>query len=182
MTNLGDGKDKEYWIDYIQTIRNDSTLSASTYTIASWCREIGNFNSIESPNNVKSGLISCWNLWIQDLRADYPHFFNFLISKKFFNSGTIFLNKLNTVAEISHKRIFRINQTYQFHKIFENFNDILKTSVCILQKKFINRLQERKWINCVFKREHTVKSITTTIIAKIDPSSDIFKKIPATSE
>jgi len=182
MIRLGDGKDKEHWIDYIQTIRNDSTLSASTYTIISWCREIGNFNSIESPNNVKNGLISCWNLWIQDLRADYPLFFNFLVSKKFFGRGTIFLNKLNTVAKISHKKIFRVNQTFLFHKIFENFNDILKTSVCILQKKFPNRPQEREWLSCIFKKEPIVKSITTTIIAKIDPSSDIFKKVQATSE
>jgi len=182
MTHLGDGKDKEHWIDYIQIIRNDSTLRAATYTIVSWCREIGNFNSVESPNNVRSGLISCWNLWIQDIRTDYPHFFNFLLSKKFFDIGTTFLNKLNTVAKISHKRIFRINQTYRFHKIFENFNNILETSVCILQKKFQNRPQERKWLSRIFKKDPTVKSITITIIAKIDPSSDIFKKVPATSE
>jgi len=181
MIYLGDGKDKEHWIDYIQTIRNDSTLSAATYTIVSWCREIGNLNSIESPDNVKSGLISCWNLWIQDIRTDYPHFFNFLVSKKFFDSGTTFLKKLNTVAKISHKKIFRINQSYLFHKIFENFTDILETSVCILQKKFPNRPQERKWLSHIFKKEPIVKSITITIIAKIDPSSDIFKKVPAVS-
>jgi len=182
MIHLGDGKDKEYWIDYIRTIRNDSSLSASTYTIVSWCQEIGNFNSIESPHNVKSGLISCWNLWIQDIRAEYPYFFNLLVSKKFFDSGTTFLNKLNTVAKISHKKIFRINQTYHFHKIFEKFNDILQTSVCILQKKFPNRPQERKGLSHIFKNEPIVKSITTTIIAKVDPSSDIFNKVPATSE
>jgi len=182
MSTLGEGQNKEYWIEYLQTIQNDSALRAATYTVQSWCQEIGNFRSIESPNNIRSGLISCWNLWIQDIRSDYPDLFNFLIQQRFFASGTTFLKTLNSFAKITHRKIFRTNQKYNFPHIFTSFENILATSVCILQNNFPVRRSERTWLACIFSEEPIVKSITVCIISKIDPTSKIFKKATATSE
>jgi len=182
MSSLGEGQNKEYWIDYLQTIQTDSSLRAATYTIQSWCQEIGNFGSIESPDNVRSGLISCWNLWIQDIRSDYPDLFSFLKDQSFFDSGTTFLKTLNTFATITHRKILRTNKKYNFPTIFSSFKNIIDTSVCILQNNFSKRREERIWLADSFKREPTVKRITVRIIGKIDPTSKIFKKEIATSE
>ena len=182
MLTLGEGQNKEYWIEYLQTIQNDSTLRAATYTVQSWCQEIGNFRSIESPANTRSGLISCWNLWIQDIRSDYPVLFNFLKNQRFFDSGTTFLKTLNTFATITHRKILRTHQKYNFTTIFTSFENIISTSVCILKNNFPERRAERTWLANTFREEPTVKRITICIISKIDPTSKIFKKVTATSE
>jgi len=182
MSILGEGQNKEYWIDYLQAIQNDSTLRAATYTIQSWCQEIGNFRSIESPDNIRSGLISCWNLWVQDIRSDYPDLFNFLAKQRFFASGTKFLTTLNTFANITHGKIFRTNQKYSFPQTFTSFENIIATSVCVLRNNFPARQTERTWLACIFREEPVVKSITVRIISKIDPTSKIFQKATATSE
>ena len=170
MSILGEGENKEFWIDYLQKVKSDSELQASTYTIASWCQEIGNPNSFESPNNIKEGLTSCWNLWIQDLRANYPELYQFLNQEEFFLNGTFFLRKINTFTIITHGKIFRTNNKFPFRNIFANFNNIIATSLCILRNKFRNRARQRSWLTRTLDSSSIVRKITTNIVKNVNPT------------
>jgi len=170
MSTLGEGENREFWIDYLQKVKSDSNLQASTYTIASWCQEIGNPNSFESPNNIKEGLTSCWNLWIQDLHADYPELYQFLNQEKFFLNGTLFLRKINIFTIITHGNIFRTNNKFPFKNTFANFNNIIAASLCILRNKFRDRSGQRSWLTRTLDSSSTVKKITNNLVKNINPT------------
>jgi len=180
MAELGDGHNKEFWLEYLQNVETDSDQRASTYTVSSWCQEIGNFNSIESPSQVRAGIISCWNFWFTDLFRDYPELSRTLNKAKFFSRSIIFLRKLNRISNITHRKIFQLNRRYSFHKTFENFDKIIGSSIHILRHSFSGQHFERSWRT--LNDTPVIKHLILQIITKIDPAIGNFREYPAESE
>jgi len=182
MAELGDGHSKEFWLDYLQTVQSSPDQRASTYTVHSWCQEIGNFHSVESPSQVRAGIISCWNLWFRDLYKDFPELFRTLCKAKFFSRSITFLQKLHSISKITHRKIYQLNQQYFFSKTFDHFDSIIQIAICILSNTFANRRQERTWIQRTLDSSRHIKYSVTRIISKIDPEASILSRRTATTE